>query len=162
MGNITNSKSEKKPSRHVLAVQKAQLALAKSKADEQRRHAEEREAIKEAERNAAEILSRAKYLERKKFKDREYKFATPLGLMLLEALRTKGLQGVLVSAQDIESKWSTEECLDLLDFLKSSPTDFLDAISADVENTLTKPEGHEIGMAETYIGDDSSSLRETC
>jgi hypothetical protein len=143
MGNIANNKSEKKPSRHVLAVQKAQLALAKSKADEQRRHAEERETIKEAERNAAEMLSRAKYLERRKFKDREYKFATPLGLMLLEALRTKGLQGILLSAQDIESKWSTEACLDLLDFLKSSPTDFLDTISAEAENKFTQSEFNE-------------------
>ena len=159
MENIATNKSVNRTSRHVLAAQKAQLALVKSKTDELRRRAEKCESIKEDERNAAEILSRAKYLERKRFKDREYKFATTLGLMLLIALRANGLHGMLFSAKDIESQWSTEKCIDLLDFLKSSPTDFLDAISKDFENTLTQSQ--DIERSEPPSAYESSAFGET-
>jgi hypothetical protein len=155
--NNQGSRDTKTP-RHVLAAQKAQRVLAELQAAKVRRRAEESQQIEAAKQSAAAELSRARHMERMKFKKREYQIATALGKLVLNSLRIRGLRGVLLDANSIELLWTKEDYADLELFLKSSPLDFCDAIGAESENATKKVESGQSGMVEPSSDNDLSAL----
>ena len=161
MENNNQRSPDTKTPRHVLAAQKAQRVVAELQATKLRRRAEESQQIEAAKQSAAAELSRARHMERMKFKKREYQMATALGKLVLNSLRIRGLRGVLLDAQSIESQWTAEDYADLKSFLNSSPLDFCDAIGAEADSTLKKIDDAENGKAEPSSDDDSSARIET-
>ncbi len=161
MESNNQSSPDTKTPRHVLAAQKAQRVVAELQAAKLRRRAEESRQLEAAKQSAAAELSRARHMERMKFKKREYQMATALGKLVLNSLRIRGLRGVLLDAQSIESQWKTEDYADLKRFLNSSPLDFCDGIGSEVDSTLEKIEDGENGKAEPSSDDDSSDRIET-